>query len=292
MRDGEIDYCLELPGIGRFRANSYRQQRGFDSVYRVVSAEPPTLESLGLPADLAKFTTYHQGMVLITGPAGCGKSATMAAMVKPDQRGARRAHPLRRGPDRDRSTSRSKKCLVNQRHAGRHTRELRPRASRRPARRPGCDRDRRAARPRDHLVGDDGRGDRATSCSPRSTPTAPCAPSTASSAPSPPTSRGRCARCSPSRLRAVISQRLVPQGPTAHGRAAGARAAGDQQGDRRTSIRDEKTVQIRSSIQTGKSQGMYLLEQSPQRAGPGGHDHAREAALAATPKTKKLITAK
>ena len=72
---GEIDYCFDLPGVGRFRANAYRQQRGFDTVFRSISAEPPTLDELGLPQELAKYTNYHQGMVLITGPAGCGKSS-------------------------------------------------------------------------------------------------------------------------------------------------------------------------------------------------------------------------
>ena len=79
--DGEIDFCLDLPGIGRFRANAYRQQRGLDVVFRSVPATPPTLEELGLPAELKKYTDFHQGMVLITGPAGCGKSATLAALV-------------------------------------------------------------------------------------------------------------------------------------------------------------------------------------------------------------------
>ena len=119
MHDGEIDYCLELPGIGRFRANSYRQQRGFDSVYRVVSAQPPTLESLGLPEELRKFTTYHQGMVLITGPAGCGKSATMAALV--NLINEEREEHILCIEDPIEILHPSKKCLVNQRHAGRHS---------------------------------------------------------------------------------------------------------------------------------------------------------------------------
>jgi len=82
LRDqGEIDFCFDLPGVGRFRANAYRQQRGLDAVFRVIPDEPPTLESLGLPEELKKYTDFHQGMVLITGPAGCGKSATLAALV-------------------------------------------------------------------------------------------------------------------------------------------------------------------------------------------------------------------
>ena len=69
LRDqGEIDFCFDLPGVGRFRANAYRQQRGLDAVFRIIPDEPPTLESLGLPEELKKYTDFHQGMVLITGP--------------------------------------------------------------------------------------------------------------------------------------------------------------------------------------------------------------------------------
>ncbi len=78
---GELDLCYDVSGVGRFRCNIYRQQRGFDAVYRSIPEAPPTLESLGLPSALAKHTNYHQGMVLVTGPAGCGKSSTMAALV-------------------------------------------------------------------------------------------------------------------------------------------------------------------------------------------------------------------
>ena len=78
---GELDLCYDVDGVGRFRSNIYRQQRGFDAVYRAIPAAPPTLDQLGLPSALAKHTNYHQGMVLVTGPAGCGKSSTMAALV-------------------------------------------------------------------------------------------------------------------------------------------------------------------------------------------------------------------
>jgi hypothetical protein len=54
---GELDVCHTFPGIGRFRANLYRGLRGLDGVFRFITAEPPTLEQLGLPARLAKFTS-------------------------------------------------------------------------------------------------------------------------------------------------------------------------------------------------------------------------------------------
>jgi twitching motility protein PilT len=116
---GELDACQTFEGIGRFRANLYREQRGLDGVFRFISATPPTLDQLGLPARLARFTTYHQGMVLITGPSGCGKSSTMAALVNLINE-ERREHILTI-EDPIEYVHASKRCLVNQRSAGHHT---------------------------------------------------------------------------------------------------------------------------------------------------------------------------
>jgi twitching motility protein PilT len=79
--DGEIDFPLDLPNVGRFRANAYRQHRGTDAVFRVLPAEPPQLEALGLPASLSRLVDYRTGMVLCTGPAGSGKSTTLSALL-------------------------------------------------------------------------------------------------------------------------------------------------------------------------------------------------------------------
>ncbi len=116
---GQVDLALSLPGVGRFRGNVYRQQRGTDAVFRAVPAAPPTLESLGLPRALARFANYHQGMVLFTGPAGCGKSATMAAMVHIVNE-ERRDHIITI-EDPIEVLHPSRRCLVNQRQVGRHT---------------------------------------------------------------------------------------------------------------------------------------------------------------------------
>ena len=79
--EGQRDLAYTLAGVGRFRANLYKQQRGTDGVFRIVPDHPPSLEELGLPSTLARLTNYHQGMVLVTGPSGCGKSSTMAAFL-------------------------------------------------------------------------------------------------------------------------------------------------------------------------------------------------------------------
>jgi twitching motility protein PilT len=80
-KDGEVDFALELPNIGRFRANAYRQHRGLDIVFRILPPDPPRLEQLGLPAALERLVDYRTGLVLCTGPAGCGKTTTLAALL-------------------------------------------------------------------------------------------------------------------------------------------------------------------------------------------------------------------
>jgi len=76
--DGSID----LGKYGRYRVNLLRQRRGISAVYRVINSEIPTLEQLGLPDSFERFTTFHQGLVLVTGAAGSGKSSTLAAMIE------------------------------------------------------------------------------------------------------------------------------------------------------------------------------------------------------------------
>jgi twitching motility protein PilT len=80
-KKGEVDFAYEIPGLGRYRVNVYRQQRGLDAVFRLIALRPPTLEELGLPARLSRLMDFRTGMVLCTGPAGCGKSTTLAALL-------------------------------------------------------------------------------------------------------------------------------------------------------------------------------------------------------------------
>ncbi|MEE8408564.1 MAG: type IV pilus twitching motility protein PilT [Myxococcota bacterium] len=80
--EGQLDLAYEVDGTTRVRGNIFRQHRGYDATLRLVPLEPPTLTDLGLPNSLAAFTNFHQGMVLVTGPAGCGKSSTLAGLIK------------------------------------------------------------------------------------------------------------------------------------------------------------------------------------------------------------------
>ena len=115
----DLDFAYVVPGIGRFRSSVYRQQRGLDAVFRMIPAEPPTLESLGLPAILAKFTNYHQGLVLCTGPTGCGKTSTLAALV--DLINGERADHILTVEDPIEYVHTPKRCSVNQRQVKKHT---------------------------------------------------------------------------------------------------------------------------------------------------------------------------
>lgn len=76
------DFAFSLEGIGRYRANAYRQQRGVGMALRPIPAMVPTLESIGAPAILGGLSEYSHGLVLIVGPTGSGKTTTLAAMIE------------------------------------------------------------------------------------------------------------------------------------------------------------------------------------------------------------------
>ena len=78
---GELDFVCSVEGLGRFRTNVCRHQDGPGAVFRLIPPEPPQLETLGLPATVASLTAFRTGMVLCTGPVGCGKSTTLAGML-------------------------------------------------------------------------------------------------------------------------------------------------------------------------------------------------------------------
>jgi len=77
-----IDTSYSVSGVGRFRLNIFRQRGTTSLVFRNIPFFIPTIESLGLPQIIKSFCNKPQGMVLVTGPTGCGKSSTLAAMVQ------------------------------------------------------------------------------------------------------------------------------------------------------------------------------------------------------------------
>lgn len=85
FEETNVDFVYQMDNtdaeMNRFRTNIFFQKNGTNIVFRGIPRKIPTLPQLGLPSSLQKLTSYHQGMVLVTGPAGCGKSATLAALI-------------------------------------------------------------------------------------------------------------------------------------------------------------------------------------------------------------------
>lgn len=80
--DGQLDLCVTIDGGVRLRTNLFYERNGLCASIRFVPPEVPTLESLNLPGELAGLTNFPQGLVLVSGPAGCGKTTTLAALVQ------------------------------------------------------------------------------------------------------------------------------------------------------------------------------------------------------------------
>jgi len=81
QRDRTVDFCFVRDPIGRFRVNIHHQRGSLAASIRLLPARIPTLESLHLPAALSKLIERRQGLVLVTGPTGCGKTSTLAALI-------------------------------------------------------------------------------------------------------------------------------------------------------------------------------------------------------------------
>lgn len=79
--NGDDDFSFAIPGISRFRVNAYKQRGTLAAVVRIISFNLPDTDKLGIPEKVLELTKYNQGLVLVTGPAGCGKSTTLACMV-------------------------------------------------------------------------------------------------------------------------------------------------------------------------------------------------------------------
>jgi len=81
QRGHDLDFSYVSAEGGRFRVNVYRKDTGIGATFRAIPADVPTLESLNLPPVVKKLCDYHQGMILVTGSTGTGKSTTLAAMI-------------------------------------------------------------------------------------------------------------------------------------------------------------------------------------------------------------------
>ena len=116
---GDIDFGYEIPGLARYRANFFMQKNGVGAVFREIPSAIMTAEQLGLPDVVSKLATLPRGLVLVTGPTGSGKSTTLAAIVDVANR-ARKDHIIT-VEDPIEFVHQSQSCIVNHREVGIHT---------------------------------------------------------------------------------------------------------------------------------------------------------------------------
>lgn len=86
----ELDLLYSLPGVGRFRANLFVQHGGWGAAFRIIPDQPPRLQDIGLPGAVRALCSLQNGLVLIGGPTGSGKTTTLAAIVDEINRTSRR----------------------------------------------------------------------------------------------------------------------------------------------------------------------------------------------------------
>lgn len=119
-RDKELDFALELKTIGRFRANVFYTRRGEGAAFRYIPSQIKSARELGLPEEtLKQICARKKGLTLVTGPTGSGKSTTLAAMI--DYLNSTRYDHIITAEDPIEFIHEHKKCIVNQREVGSNT---------------------------------------------------------------------------------------------------------------------------------------------------------------------------
>lgn len=118
-KDLEIDYAYKLEGVGRFRVNAFNQQRGKSASFRAVPEKAYTLEELNSPPVFKEVAKNKNGIVLVTGPTGSGKSTTLASII--DYINHTRQQHIITVEDPIEFLYKSDKCLINQREVGSST---------------------------------------------------------------------------------------------------------------------------------------------------------------------------
>ncbi|HEU4521214.1 MAG TPA: PilT/PilU family type 4a pilus ATPase [Thermoanaerobaculia bacterium] len=275
----QLDFCHYIPQAGRYRGNIFRDHRGFSAVFRVIPEKPPTMFELGLPAQLSEIADYHQGLVLVCGPSGSGKSTTLAALV--NLFNETRSDHILTMEDPVEFVHPFKNCLVNQREVGKHTvsfaRALRAALREDP----------------DVIVIGELRDNESVSLALTAAETGHIVLGTinATSAAkaidriisSFPVDEQPQIRASISEsLKYVIAQRLLPS--TQRHRQVAAFEVLKGTSTIATLIRDEKTYQILSAMQIGKSQGMQTFDEALRDLVRRGQITGDTAYMAATKK--------
>jgi len=255
-RDLSLDALVVTPSRLRCRASFYVTNTGLNATFRIIRRTPPTLEELGLPSQLAQFVSHSQGMVLVTGLAGSGKTSTLAALV--NLIAEERSEHVLCLEDPIEIVHPPKKALVNQRQVGRDTESF-ARALRGALREDP-----------DVIVIGELRDSETISLAVTAAETGHLvigSMNTATSARAisrilgafPPAQQAQVRAMVSESLHGVITQRLMPT--VDGGRVAALEvlmvtpAIGNL-------IRDDKLFQIRSAIQTGRQLGMRLMDDS------------------------------
>ncbi|MBW1779920.1 MAG: type IV pilus twitching motility protein PilT [Deltaproteobacteria bacterium] len=116
---GDVDFAYEIPGLARYRANFFEQKNGVGAVFREIPSTILTCQQLGLPPVVQKLATLPRGLVLVTGPTGSGKSTTLAAII--DEANKTRKDHILTVEDPIEFVHKSEKAIVNHREVGLHT---------------------------------------------------------------------------------------------------------------------------------------------------------------------------
>jgi twitching motility protein PilT len=119
---GDVDFAYEIPNLARYRANFFEQKYGVGAVFREIPSTILTCEQLGLPPVVARLATLPRGLVLVTGPTGSGKSTTLAGIIHEANR-TRKEHILT-VEDPIEFVHNSDRAIVNHREVGLHTRSF------------------------------------------------------------------------------------------------------------------------------------------------------------------------
>ncbi|MBW6521159.1 MAG: type IV pilus twitching motility protein PilT [Desulfoarculaceae bacterium] len=119
---GDVDFGYEIPGLARYRCNFFQQKHGIGAVFREIPSDILSCEQLGLPKVVSRLAQLPKGLVLVTGPTGSGKSTTLAAIV--DEVNKTRKDHVLTIEDPIEFVHQSQKCIINHREVGLHTKSF------------------------------------------------------------------------------------------------------------------------------------------------------------------------